>query len=436
MTIVVAGIDVSKKSLNIHLNGRDWTATNDTDGFRKVARILKDGGAKRVVMEATGRMHRALLQSLHDRGFSTVVVNPRQSRDFAKAGGEMAKTDRVDARVLAAFGAAFPAMPATAPADVTIDRLRDMLVLREALVDKRAELKAAFDEVGDPAPDGPVPKVLSEIDAGVREYDRRIEELVAGAEDLAESYGILTSVPGIGPVTAAALLAWMSELGAIGNRQAAALIGVAPLCPRQRNVERRAPRHRRTEAAKGRPVHGGDGGLHAQCRDGRVPRTARRKGQVPQGRGDRGDAEADRHCQRTAARPAHVGRQDRGGGRHLTSGRAASRGGPPGRERINRPVMTTRPARFGVPGRPSGCGQPVENPVPDPRRPPKETESGLASKHGCCLRLRTSVSTASSIFPSRAPAALRCANTSSLCSRSTVVRKDCMALRRMSIAAS
>ena len=228
MTIVVAGIDVSKRTLNIHLNGRDDTATNDTDGLRKVARILRDGGADRVVMEATGRMHRALLQSLHDRGFAAVVVNPRQPRDFAKAGGELAKTDRVDAKVLAAFGAAFPAMPATAPADVMIDRLRDMLVLREALVDQRAQLKAAFDAVGDPEPDGPVPKILSELDAGVREFDRRIEELVAGSEDLAESYGILTSVPGIGPVRATALIAWMGELGAIGNRQAAAPIGVAP----------------------------------------------------------------------------------------------------------------------------------------------------------------------------------------------------------------
>ena len=119
-------------------------------------------------------------------------------------------------------------MAPTAPADVTIDRLRDMLVLREKLVDQRVDLKMAFDEVGDPAPDGPVPKVLAELGAGVREYDRRIEELISGAEEHAERYGILTSVPGIGPVTAAALIAWMSELGAIGNRQAAALIGVAP----------------------------------------------------------------------------------------------------------------------------------------------------------------------------------------------------------------
>ncbi len=228
MAIVAAGIDVSKKTLNIHLNGRDDSAANDTDGFRKVARILRDGGAERVVMEATGRMHRALQQSLHGRGFTVCVVNPRQSRDFARAGGGLAKTDRADARALAAFGAAFPDLAAASPAGVTVDRLRDMLVLREKLVDQRADLKLAFDEVGDPEPDGPVPKILSELDAGVREYDRRIRELITGAEEHAESYGILTSVPGIGPVTAAALIAWMGELGAIGNRQAASLIGVAP----------------------------------------------------------------------------------------------------------------------------------------------------------------------------------------------------------------
>ena len=228
MTIVAAGIDVSKKTLNIHLNGRDHAAANDADGFRKVAGVLRDGGAERVVMEAAGRMHRALRQSLHDRGFAVPAGSPRQSRDFAKAAGDMAKTDRAGARVLAAFGAAFPARPPTAPAEAATGRLRDMPVLRERLVDQRVQLKAVFDGAGDPDPDGPVPKVLSEIEAGVRRHDRRIAETVAGAEELAGSRDIPMSIPGIGPAAAAALIAWTGELGAIGSRQAAALIGVAP----------------------------------------------------------------------------------------------------------------------------------------------------------------------------------------------------------------
>jgi len=119
-------------------------------------------------------------------------------------------------------------MAPTAPADVTIDRLRDMPGLREALVDRRAELKATFGEVGDPDPDGPFPGVLEALDAGVAASGRRIERLVRGSGDLAAGHPVLTSVPGIGPVTAASLIAWVGELGAVGNRQAAALVGVAP----------------------------------------------------------------------------------------------------------------------------------------------------------------------------------------------------------------
>ncbi len=118
-------------------DGRDGTATSDTDGPRGVARLLRDGGAERAVMEATGRMHRALLQSLHDRGFRAVTFNPRQCRDLPRPGGAPGRTGRAGARVLAAPSAAFPDMAATAPADVTVDRLRDMPGLREALVDRR-----------------------------------------------------------------------------------------------------------------------------------------------------------------------------------------------------------------------------------------------------------------------------------------------------------
>ncbi len=229
MTTMVAGIDVSRRTPDIHVNGRDFTATNDTVGFRKVGRLLREGGATRAVMEATGRMHRALLQSLRARGFSVPVVNPRQARDFAKAAGALAKTDRVDARILAAFGAAFPEMRATAPAAAAIDRLRDMPGLRERPVARRAGTGTVVSEVGAGAPGTEVGRVLEDIDAAIAALERRIGGTVAGSPEFADSHRILAPVPGIGPVTAAALIAWMAELGPVGNRQAASLPGVAPL---------------------------------------------------------------------------------------------------------------------------------------------------------------------------------------------------------------
>lgn len=229
MTRVVAGIDVSKAKLDIHLDGQDRTLPNDRDGFRAIAKWFGDARVERVVLEATGRMHRALLQSLHAKGFAVCVVNPRQCRDFAKATGQLAKTDRVDARMLAAFGAAFGNLQETRPRGAFLDRLGDMLVAREKVVDQRAALKATLSEVSDPVSAKELPALIAGKSKSIAAYDRGIEELIAGDADHAESCRILRSVPGIGPVTAAALICWMSELGTIGNRQAAALIGVAPM---------------------------------------------------------------------------------------------------------------------------------------------------------------------------------------------------------------
>ena len=229
MTKVVAGIDVSKSKLDVHLGGEDRTLPNDRDGFRAIAKWFGAAKVDRVVLEATGRMHRALVQSLHAKGFAVSVVNPRQSRDFAKATGQLAKTDRVDARMLAAFGAAFGNLPQTQPRGGFLDRLGDMLVAREKVVDQRSALRATLSEVADPVSAKKLPGLIAEQDSVIAAYDRDIEELIAGDADHAESCRILRSVPGIGPVTAAALICWMSELGTIGNRQAAALIGVAPM---------------------------------------------------------------------------------------------------------------------------------------------------------------------------------------------------------------
>ena len=149
-------------------------------------------------------------------------------RDFAKAIGQLEKTDRIDARVLAAFDA-FAELPLTQPRGGFLERLGDMLVVREQFVDQRMALKATLSEADDPMSGKVVPGVIARLDKAIARYDRQIKQPISGKATHAESYRILNSIPGIGPVTAAALICWMSELGTIGNHQEAALIGVAPM---------------------------------------------------------------------------------------------------------------------------------------------------------------------------------------------------------------
>ena len=105
MTIIVCGIDVSKDHLDAHVDGADRQFSNNSTGLRALGKWLHEVKVDRVVMEATGRYHRAAHQSMYDRGHEVILVNPYRSRQFARCMGQFAKTDRVDATMLAKFAA-------------------------------------------------------------------------------------------------------------------------------------------------------------------------------------------------------------------------------------------------------------------------------------------------------------------------------------------
>ncbi len=170
-----------------------------------------------VVVEATGRFHRQLHQSLNDRGYIVHVVNPLRARRFAEALGQVAKSDRIDARALAAFGEV-GGLPAAQPKPEALQELERLLVAREALVDTRTSLTARIREIGG----------TTAAAAALKRALAGIATAIDADPGLARRRDILVSVPGIGPVTAAALICWMPELGTLGSRQAAALLGVAP----------------------------------------------------------------------------------------------------------------------------------------------------------------------------------------------------------------
>ena len=187
MTNFIAGMDVSKHHLNVHVNGQDLAFGHTRKGRQSLAKHLAREEVDRVVLEATGRLHRAVARSLRDRGVTVVVLHPRQARDVARATGQLAKTDRVDARMLVAFGEACPNLSAT-----------------------------------------PSVTLFKTCDQDVKDLETDIRAAITASHRLHRSFSILTSVPGVGPITAASLIAWMGELGTLTHRQVASLIGVAP----------------------------------------------------------------------------------------------------------------------------------------------------------------------------------------------------------------
>ena len=150
MPTVVAGIDVSKSQLDVHVAGDDRQFANQRHGYRALGAWLQGHRATRVVLESTGRYHRAVHQSLHAQGLEVVLVNPLRTRRFAEALGQLAKTDTIDAAALAAYGTACLDLPATPPRPAFLERLADLLVLREQHREAQASLRLSAMEMQDP----------------------------------------------------------------------------------------------------------------------------------------------------------------------------------------------------------------------------------------------------------------------------------------------
>ncbi len=226
-TTVVAGIDVGKSKLDAHLlhAKHDRQFNNDKAGRRILRDWLRQNGVQRAVFEPTGRYHRPLHQCLFDSGMETVLVNPLRSRRFAEAIGNFAKTDRVDAAMLARFGT-LDNLTGSSPAPQQLQRLSDLLAVRRQLLKHLDALRKLQSELGT---DSAVPmKALTALQEDIDNCDRAMRACVASDDELSRRASIIESIPGLGPVNAASLCADMPELGTLGRRQAASLLGVAP----------------------------------------------------------------------------------------------------------------------------------------------------------------------------------------------------------------
>jgi transposase len=229
MAAVYVGIDVCKAQLDIYLYpiGERFTVANDAGGWRCLRRRLADLTVAVAVIEATSKYHRAVHRHLDAVGIRVAVVNPLRARLFAEACGALAKTDAIDARMLALMGAQLD--PAgTPPISPAAEATDELVRARSAAVDERVALTNRHDITATPFLRAELTRRIRALDTHIRRLETQISRLIAADPDMAARHAILRSIPGIGPVNAATLCAGLNELGRIDGKQVAALVGLAP----------------------------------------------------------------------------------------------------------------------------------------------------------------------------------------------------------------
>lgn len=223
------GIDISKEWLDVHLlDGFTDRCQNTADGLQGLIQRLSDCDVERIVLEATGGYERLAVAELAAAGLPIVVVNPRQVRDFAKALGKLAKTDRIDAEVLARFAQAV--RPELRPLrDEAQQKLRETLARRAQLIGMRTMEGNRLKQAHGKSIRANVESVVAFLDERLEALDKDLDQLIKDSPAWQEKTDLLKSVPGIGDQTARTLVAELAELGSTSRQQIAALVGVAPM---------------------------------------------------------------------------------------------------------------------------------------------------------------------------------------------------------------
>lgn len=223
------GIDVAKATLDCHFlpSGQAHSLANNPTGHRQLRQLLPATDACRIVLEATGGYERLLVADLVDAGYHVAVVNPRRVRDFARALGLAAKTDRLDARVLAQFAEKVQPAPALKVPEKQAE-IQQLVTRRRQLIDLcTVETNRLETTVSRPARKS-IEAVLKILQRQIEAIETAIESLVESDDDWRQKAQLVQSVPGLGGVTATTLVAEVPELGKLNRQQIASLVGLAP----------------------------------------------------------------------------------------------------------------------------------------------------------------------------------------------------------------
>lgn len=224
---VYVGIDVSKLTLDVSIQptGQNLTFSNNMAGYKELIRNLPTM-VNLIVFEATGGYERDAAKTLSTAGLPIAIVNPRQVRDFAKALGKLAKTDKIDSKIIALF--AEKVVPRQAVlGDSKQQKLSELRARRKQVVEMITMEKNRLDKASKGIAKA-INKTITFLEKQLKKIEAKLQKHIDGDEQLAQKDKILRSVKGVGPVLSTTLITELPELGQLNRKQIAALVGVAP----------------------------------------------------------------------------------------------------------------------------------------------------------------------------------------------------------------
>lgn len=227
--VVIAGIDVSKDKLDIHVlpSNQTFVVTRDPRGLTDLARRLRQAGVEQVALEASGDYERIVIEALEADGLVVDLLNPARVRAFAEAIGILAKTDPIDARLIALYCQHFPDKGLTRRPEQA-RKLGEFLNMRDMLLKLAGEIRNSLEHVREPALKALADTLAADVAAKLKDVERGIAKLIADDEASARKARIIRSFTGAGPVLTSSLLARVPEIGGVTRHAAARLCRAAP----------------------------------------------------------------------------------------------------------------------------------------------------------------------------------------------------------------
>jgi len=224
------GIDISKEQLDVHVLPKavHFTCKNDVSGIELLVSRLQEENPVVIIMEASGGHEITLAAELGAAGLPLAIVNPRQVRDFARGIGKLAKTDAIDAFVLARFGETNRPEPQAIPTDEQ-KQIKELVTRRRQLVALRASEKHRCHAARSTRVKQSIRTVMATIERELEDIDRDIDDLIRNSPVWREKEQLLRTFKGVGPVTAGIVVAKLPELGKVDRQEISCLVGLAPL---------------------------------------------------------------------------------------------------------------------------------------------------------------------------------------------------------------